>query len=101
MHSIYGEISNQMIHANTNDLVGQIFKLLPYKEENDDRLDYHFTTLLFRIGGMSKVFNGCPELITVISLLENARHESDFSLYRKAVLDSCSIIKSIQDQLNE
>lgn len=100
MHSIYGDISNESFCENIDDLIGQIFKLLPYKETQDERLDYHFTTLLFRISGMSKVFNNVPELLTIMSLLESARTESNFRMYRKAVLDSCSIMKKIQVKIN-
>lgn len=101
MESLYGEIPNNMIIKNEDDLINQIFKLLPYKENNIDNLDYHFNTLLFRITGLCKLFPGVPELLTVVSLLESAKSETDFQLYRKAILDSCSIIKRIQKRLGD
>lgn len=101
MKTIYGEIPTTIIVQNETDLINQIFKLLPYKENNMDNLDYHFTTLLFRITGLCKLFPQTPELLTVVSLLEAARTETDFQLYRKAILDSCSIIKRIQKQFGD
>ncbi len=101
MNSIYGSIPNGILSENITDLIGQIFKLLPCKEDNDQYLDFYFATLLLRIRGMTEIFSDCPELITVMSLVEGARNESDFALYRKAILDSCSIMKKLQDQLNE
>lgn len=100
MDTIYGEISDKSITENFNDLIGQTFKLLPYKESNNEDLDYYFHTLLFRLTGMAQVLYSCPELITVISILEAARTETDFKLYRKAVLDSCSILKRLQEKYN-
>lgn len=100
MHTVYGDIPSDSFCENIDDLIGQIFKLLPYKESNDERLDYHFTTLLFRISGMTKILNNTPELLTIMSLLESARTESDFHLYRKAILDSCSMMKKLQGKIN-
>lgn len=98
METLYGEISSSDIILNLSDLIGQVFKLLPYKESNNENLDYHFSTLLFRLSGLTHVLNSSPELITVISILDAARTETDFKLYRKAVLDSCSILKKIQSR---
>lgn len=98
MDTAYGEISDCTIVQNFNDLIGQIFKLLPYKESDNEDLDYYFHTLLFRLTGLSQVLYSCPELVTVISILEAARTETDFKLYRKAVLDSCSILKKLQEK---
>lgn len=100
MKTIYGDIPKEVVASNIDDLIGQIFKLLPYKESNNENLNYHFSTLLFRLTGLTQVLNSSPELLTVISILEAARTETDFKLYRKAVLDSCSILKKIQVKYN-
>ncbi len=97
----YGKASKKQVMDNETDLINQIYKLLPYKENNFKDLDYYFSTLLFRISGMSELFNKPSELITVLSLLESARNEEDFRLYRKAVLDSCSLIKELQERTGE
>lgn len=94
--TIYGSVPVKALRNNFSDIINQVYKLLPLKEEsNNSELDFHFSTLLFRIRGMSTLFPNEPRWITVLALIESARHESDFRLYRKAVLDSCSIIKSL------
>lgn len=98
METKYGDLPDELIISNVSDLINQIFKLLPYKEQNNVYLNYHFDTLLFRVSGMAKVLPQYPEWITVLSLLEAAKTESNMSLYRKAILDCCSIIKRIQEK---
>lgn len=101
MNSVYGNISEKSLSSNLTDVIAQVFKLLPYKEDHSSLLDYHFSAVLFRIGGLSQLLPNIPELITVLSLLEAARYEADFILYRKAILDSCSILKRLQVSLDE
>ena len=99
MRAIYGEIPNSIIIKNVDDLIGQVFKLLPYKEKHIENLENHFSALLFRIVGMCSLFPDNPELLTVAAVLEAAKSEADFYLYRKAILDSCSILKRLQEQV--
>ena len=99
METIYGQLPNAMIADNISDLINQVYKLLPFKENTDERLESHFENVLFRISGTARVIETFPEWITVISILEKARTESDFKLYRKSILDSCSILKTIQQRL--
>lgn len=94
-NTIYGSVPINALRSNFTDIVNQIYKLLPLKEDNDPELNHHFSALLFRIRGMSTLFPRESRWITVLALLEAAQYESDFRLYRKAVLDSCSIIKGL------
>lgn len=96
MNSIYGGMPDQTVSSNLDDVIAQVFKLLPYKEENSEFLDNHFSFTLLRMSGLIKLFPQYPEFITVLTLLEAARSEEDFALYRKAVLDSCAILKKMQ-----
>lgn len=93
--SKYGDVSIEALRSNCSDITNQIYKLLPLKESDSPDLPYHFSTLLFRIRGVSSLFPYESRWITIMSLLESARTEKDFKLYRKAILDSCSIAKSI------
>ena len=101
MISLYGSIPDKSVSSNIDDLISQVFKLLPYREDGNDQLDYYFATVLFRIQGMSELFPGVPEFITVLSLLQAAQNELCFRLYRKAILDSCAILKRIQENIHE
>ena len=101
MTSLYGDIPDTAIVSNIDDLISQVFKLLPYREDGYEQLDYHFSSVLFRIEGMSELFPDTPEFVTVLSLLQAAQNELCFRLYRKAILDSCAILKKIQENINE
>ncbi len=100
MNTLYGEIYESILSLNIDDLIGQIFKLLPYKENGNENLDYYFSSILYRLTGLANLLNSDPSIITVISVLEAARTQSDFKLYRKAILDSCSILKKMQEKLD-
>lgn len=95
--TIHGTVPMKALRSNFSDIINQIYKLLPLKEGNSQDIDYYFSTLLFRIRGMSILFPSEPRWITILALIEAARYEDDFKLYRKAVLDSCSIIKKMSE----
>lgn len=101
LDSIYGVIPEEPVSSNLDDLISQVFKLLPYKENENSLLENHFSSLLYRLTGLSELFPDFPELITVISVLEAARTQDNDRLYRKAVLDSCAILKKLQAKLDE
>lgn len=93
--SKYGSLPKEALSSNYTDVINQIYKLLPMKENNSTDLSYHFSTLLFRIRGLSSLFPKESRWITIMALLEAASTEQDFKLYRKAILDSCSIVKGM------
>ena len=78
-------------------LLSAIFKLLPYRQEHYEYLDSYFESVLQRLLGFNEVSGYCPEIVTVISLVEYARHEDDFKKYRKAILDDCGIMQLIKE----
>lgn len=94
----YEEIPDKLIYDNLTNLIGQVFKLLPYKENDVPILDEHLSNILLRLTGLTLLTKNSPELITVISVLEAIRTEKDFQLYRKAVLDSCSTLQKLQEK---
>lgn len=95
--NIYSEAPPNQIAAEKEYFVSAIFKLLPYKQDNYEYLDNYFESVLQRLIGFNKISGLQPETITIISLLEYARGESDFAKYRKAVLDACSIVGRIKE----
>ena len=38
-----------------------------------------------------------PKIITLMSILESARYETDFTKYRKDVLDACALVNEIEE----
>ena len=74
MNYKYGTLTSEQIHKEKENLKNAIFILLPYKESNYQLLDKYFESLLFRINGLNELFSNQPEIITLMSLLEAARH---------------------------
>lgn len=101
METVYGSVGNKAIYDNLTDIINQTFKMLPYRQYNNPNFDFHTNTLLFRIRGMSELFVDDPIWITILSTLQAARSETDFKLFRKAILDACSMLKNFQQQLGD
>jgi hypothetical protein len=93
----YGTLPSSQIHAEKERLQGAIYKLLPYKEDNYELLDKYFVSLLQRVSGLNRLFMEQPQIITLMSILESARYESDFSKYRKCILDACALVEEIEE----
>lgn len=95
--NIYTEAPPNQIAAEKEYFISAIFKLLPYKQDNYEYLDNYFESVLQRLIGFNKISGFQPEIITIMSLLEYAREENDFSKYRKAVLDACAMVGHIKE----
>ena len=95
--NIYTEVPPSQIAAEKQYLLSAIFKLLPYKQERYEYLNSYFEAVLQRLIGFNKISGFHPEVITIMSLLEYARGENDFSKYRKAVLDACGLVELIKE----
>ncbi len=95
--NIYTEVPPSQIAAEKQYLLSAIFKLLPYKQEGYEYLNSYFESVLQRLIGFNKISGFQPEIITIMSLLEYARGENDFSKYRKAVLDACGLVELIKE----
>ncbi len=95
--NIYTEVPPSQIAAEKQYLLSAIFKLLPYKQEGYEYLNSYFESVLQRLIGFNKISGFQPEVITIMSLLEYARGENDFSKYRKAVLDACAMVGRIKE----
>ena len=95
--NIYTEVPPSQIAAEKAYFLSAIFKLLPYKQEGYEYLNSYFESVLQRLIGFNKISGFQPEVITIMSLLEYARGENDFSKYRKAVLDACGLVGLIKE----
>lgn len=93
----YTEVPPNQIAAEKKYLISAIYKLLPYKEDEYDFLDNYFESVLQQLTGFNKITGDQPVTITIISLIEYARQEDDFSKYRKAILDACGMVKLIKE----
>ena len=93
----YTEIPPFQIAAEKEYFISAIFKLLPYRQNGYKYIDNYFESVLQRLKGFNKISGFQPEVLTIISLIEYARQESDFEKYRKAILDACGTVKLIKE----
>lgn len=93
----YAEIPPCQIAAEKKYFTSAIFKLLPYKQDGYEHIDNYFESVLQRLIGFNKISGFQPEVITIMSLLEYAREENDYSKYRKAILDACGLVELIRE----
>jgi len=91
----YNKIPLDQLSKEKKYLTSSIFKLLPYKQEGYEHLDNYFESVLQRLIGFNNIIDSRTEMITIISLVEYARNETDFTKYRKAILDACSMMQSV------
>lgn len=94
---LYTEVPSNQIAAEKMYFLSAIYKLLPYKEESYEFLDNYFESVLQRLIGFNKISGEQPVVITIISLIEYARHEEDFRKFRKSILDACGLVKFIKE----
>ena len=95
--NIYEELSPSQIAAEKKYVCSAIFKLLPYKEESYEYLNEYFGSVLQLLKGFNKVSGNQPEMVSIISKIAYARDVEDFSEYRKAILDCCSLVDKIKE----
>ena len=93
----YTEIPPSQIAAEKKYFVSAIFKLLPYKQYDYKYLNNYFESVLQRLIGFNKISGFQPEVLTIMSLLEYAREENDYTKYRKAILDACGLVELIKE----
>ena len=103
----YGEFADMQISEIKEVLRKRIFFLLLVAEDLETKekfpevnLKQANTTLLWRISGLNELLGEPPELVTVLSLLEEAKNSItenfDFGKYRKLILDAGAEIMKIQ-----
>ena len=58
-------------------------------------MDSYFVSLQQRLFGLNSLLGSQAKMITLMSIIEAARYETDFKLYRKAILDACTLVDEI------
>lgn len=94
------ECDKDVVAANLHRLTGQVFRLLPAREEGEDWIK-PLETLIVEISGM---FNAIPDLqtgLTALSKLEGLRQqgaEVDFALFRRTVFECCTLLSDLEQK---
>ena len=104
----YGKFTDMQISEIKEILRKRIFFLLLVAEDLEAKnkfpevdLEQANTTLLWRISGLNELLGAPIELVTVLSLLEEAKNtikpDFDFAKYRKLILDAGAEVMKIAD----
>lgn len=92
----YGDISSAQLGAQKKYFKDAIYQLLCFKEESFPTTDQRFLSLQQQLDGFNRIYQGQTVVVTVMSLLEAARNETNHTLYRKAMLDAIGMIDLIE-----
>lgn len=104
----YGEFADMQIADIKQILRKRIFFLLVVAEDNskfpDVNLPLAHTTLMWKISGLNELLGNPTELVTVLSLLEealtNLKTDFEFAKYRKLILDAGAEVLKIAPSSN-
>ena len=91
----------RILYRNLDRLVGQIFRLLPAREEGEDFLK-PMDTIIVELSGLADIIDDSrlTRLLALISKLRGLRSmgvDSDFMLYRRTILEACSLMSKLRD----
>lgn len=93
--------SRGTIAANLNRLTGQVFRLLPAREEGEDWIKPCETLITETLG----LFDLVPELsegLTVASKLQGLKEqgvEVEFPLYRRTIFECCTLLSKLESKV--
>lgn len=108
----YGEFADHQISETKDILRKRIFFLLYVAEDFETKtkfptidLERAHTSLLWQISGLNKLLGEPQEVVTVLSLLEEAKEiidsdDFDFIKYRKLILDAGAKVLQIPETLS-
>ena len=98
-------IDNNIISSRLQNLINQIYKLLPVREENSD-WQKPLQTILEELAGMQRLinYNNFQSFFPLLSKLEGLftlTKEDDFLCYRRTIFECLSLISSIRKEIEE
>lgn len=91
---------SEVVAANLHRITGQVFRLLPAREEGEDWTK-PLDTLIVELSGM---FNLLPDMsvgLSVVSKLEGLKQQGkdiDFANYRRTIFECCTILSKLEQQ---
>lgn len=100
MLTSYGiEVDNAIIGSNITRISGQIFRLLPVREEGKD-WEKPLETLIVELLGMNSLLEDQKDLFTLVCKLEGLKADPqiDFMLYRRTIFECCSLAMKVRDK---
>lgn len=97
------EIDNQTISLRLQNLINQIYKLLPSREEGTD-WEKPLQTILEELAGMQRLMNsGYSDiffpLLSKLEGLYSLTEEDDFQCYRRIIFECLGLMNTLQQKL--
>lgn len=95
------EFDKEAIIKNIDRLINQIFKLLPSREEGEDWV-VPLQNLILEITGLKVLWIDQVKLIPLLcklEMLQSLTEENDFLIFRKLIFESLSLLKQIEEEL--
>lgn len=89
------------IQTNLQRIVGQIFRLLPTREEKEDWIK-PLDTLIIELMGLAYFFPDQTKLISLVCKLQGLKEggeDIDFMLYRRTIFEACSLCDEVRENL--
>jgi hypothetical protein len=89
-------IPDSIVESYTKRLTNQLWKLIPMRENEENWLG-QLETLIIEIAGFGNLVADDEKLVILLTKLEGLRiKETDFSLYRKIVFESISLLRELR-----
>lgn len=100
--NILQNFDSAAIVCNLNRITGQIYKLLPMKEEHQEYLK-PLETIYIELLGFSSLLPSEQELLSLVCKLKGLHKEGEnieFSLYRRTIFECCNILNQITKKIS-
>lgn len=97
---------SEVVAANLHRITGQVFRLLPSREEGEDWTK-PLDTLIIELTGMFSLLPDLSEGLSVISKLEGLRMqdssmypdpEAEFANYRRTIFECCTLLSKLEQK---
>lgn len=101
--SLLQDFDSAAIICNLNRITGQIYKLLPMKEENQEYLKPLETIYIELLGFANLLYSEQELLLSLVCKLKGLYQEGEnieFSLYRRTIFECCNILNQITKKIS-
>ena len=92
----YGiDIPKEIIEQDVNRLTNQLWKLIPMRENNEN-WEGQLKSVIVELTGINQIFDIDIKYLILLAKLEGLKNtEIEFSIYRKTVFESISLLREI------
>lgn len=95
------ECDSSIVAANLHRMTGQVFRLLPAREEGQDWVK-PLETLITELTGLFSLLPDLSSGLAVISKMEGLKKQGvdiEFNIYRRTIFECCTILSKLESQV--